>query len=525
MPRRGLGQLPVTNNTQRSARRVSGEAWHLAAGITALAAITSLYRLTLVVTNPTVVGLSYLLVVLLVGAASTLRVAVTVSVVAVLGFNYFFLPPVGTLTLDDPENWVALLVFLAVSVVASRLSLTARTRADEATARRDEMGRLFDLSRDVLLTTDSRDAVDALARYMARRFVLDYVSVCLPSEDGWQIHESAPGVDLDRNQLDLALATARGTLEFDAQARSYGGHRHVKTGDGTTVTLVPLRLGTRAVGLLAASGRPVEPGTLDAMAGLAAIAMERANLLEERKSAELLRQSAELKSALLASLGHDLKTPLTAITVAARNLDATWLTDVQRREQLDVVLTEVERLNRLFQNIVDMARIETGAVNAEREWVQPSDIVEAAVQQVEHAVADHPLEIDAVSDLVVQVDPRLTSAALAHIIENAGHYSPAGSAITIGAKVTDQGLLIAVRDRGPGIAPPDREHLFERFYRGADARRRAFGTGMGLAITRGLLAAQDGRVWADNDPGGGAVFTVVVPAPSRAEVSIEPETE
>jgi two-component system sensor histidine kinase KdpD len=511
------------NDPQRSARRVTGEFWHFAAGVAALAAVTALYRHTLSVSNPTIVGLSYLLVVLLVAAASTLRIAFAISVAGVVLFNYYFLPPVGTLTLDDPENWVALLVFLAVSVVASRLSLTARKRAEEATARRDEMGRLFDLSRDVLLTTDSRDAVSALARYMARRFVLEYVGICLPLDDGWAIHESAPGIVIDRNQLDLALSAARGTLEFDAQARTYGGHRQLKTGDGAMVTLVPLRLGTRAVGLLAASGRPVEPGTLDAMAGLAAVAIERANLLEERKAAELLRQSADLKSALLASLGHDLRTPLTAITVASRNLEATWLTDVQRKEQLDVVLTEVERLNRLFQNIVDMARIETGAVNAELEWVQPSDIVDAAVQQVEYAVRSHPLEIDAASDVAVQVDPRLTSAALAHVIENAGHYSPEGSAITISATVTAQGLLIAVRDRGTGIAPQDQEHLFERFYRGADARRRAFGTGMGLSITRGLLAAQGGQVWAENDPNGGAVFTVMVPAPSRAEISTEPE--
>jgi two-component system sensor histidine kinase KdpD len=513
------------DHAARPARQSPRESWHLAAGIAGAGLVTGLHRLVLHVTNPTVIGLSFLLVVLFVSAVSTLRVAVAISFVAVLAYNYFFMPPVGTFTIEEPANWVALFTFLAVSIVASRLSLLARMRADEATLRRDEMGRLFDLSRDVLLTSDSPDGVGELVQHMARRFSLEHVAVCLPSPEGWQVHESSKDLVLDRGQLDLAIAAARGTLEFDAESRSYGGHRHVTGADGVAVTLVPLRLGGRAVGLLATAGRSIEPGTLDTVAGLTAIAIERAKLLEERRASALIQQRAELRSALLASLGHDLRTPLTAISVAANNLRASFLEEEQRREQLDVVLAEVERLNRLFENIVDMARIETGAVSAEREWVSPADIVDAAVSQVEHALRDHALEIDVAPDLVVQVDPRLTSATLAHVLENAGHYAPPGSKVTVSVRVNDDGLLIAVRDRGPGIASEDREHLFERFYRGAGARGRAFGTGMGLAITRGLLAAQQGRVWADNDPEGGAVFTMTVPAQSRVVAAVEPETE
>ena len=467
------------------------ELWHLTASVVALAAITAGYSRGLGITNPTVVAFSYLLVILLVAATSTLRVAVTTSVLAVPAFNYFFLPPVGTFTIADPQNWVALVA--------------------------------FDLSRDILLTTDSRDAIDGLARHMARRFGLDYVSICLPVAEGWHQHESGAGVILDQHELNLALAAARGTLEFDAHTRTYGGHRRLFTDEGMEVLLVPLRLGTRAVGLLATSGRSVDPGTLDAIAGLAAIAIERVKFLEERQAAERVRQGAELKSALLASLGHDLKTPLTAITVAANNLRASWPTEAQRIEQLDVVVAEVDRLNRLFQNIVDMARIDTESVNAEREWVHPSDIVEAAVQQVQHPLQGHRLEIEADAATVVQVDPRLTSAALAHLLENAGHYSPAETAITITARVHDDALTLTVADQGPGISAQDLPHLFERFYRGANARRLAFGTGMGLAITRGLLAAQDGRVWAENLPGGGACFTMRIPTTTR--IAVTPKTE
>jgi len=513
----------ATNSNARTSGWLR-EVWHLAAGALALAAVTVTYRGLVGITNPTVVGLSYLLVILLIAAASTFRVAVAASVAAVITLNYYFLPPVGTLVVADPEYWVALAVFLAVSFVASQLSLVARQRADDATERRDELNRLFDLSRDILLTTDSRAAVDDLARYVARRFSLDYVCICLPGSAVWHLHQSGSGVTLDPHELDVALATARGALEFDANTRTYGGHRRVVTDVGIEVLLVPLRLGTRAVGLLATAGRLVDPGTLDAIAGLGAIAIERVKFLEERQAAERVRQGAELKSALLASLSHDLKTPLTAITVAANNLRASWLTEAQRVEQMDVVVAEVERLNRLFQNIVDMARIDTDGVNAEREWVHPSEIIDAAVQQVQHVLQDHALEIKADETPDVQVDPRLTSAALAHLLENAGHYSPAGTAITITARVDDGALTMAVADRGPGIGGQDLPHLFERFYRGANARKLAFGTGMGLAITRGLLAAQAGRVWAENLPGGGSCFTLLVPTASRPATAPDAET-
>ena len=331
--------------------------------------MTAAYEAWLGLRNPTVVGLSYLMIVLLVAAASTLRVAVATSVVSVLALNFFFLPPVRTLILEDPENWVALFVFLVVSYVGSRLSVMAR---------------------------------------------------------------------------------------------------------------------------------------------------ERARLVEERQDAERMRERAELKSALLSSLGHDLKTPLTAIAVAADNLRTAWDDEGQRREQLNIVRSEVARLTRLFQDIVDMARIETGAVAPMLEWVHPADIVDAAVQQVEQTLAGHPIDVQVACAGEVRVDPRLTAAALAHVLENAGAYAPAGTPITVSVGHDGSELTLAVRDRGAGIAPGNQDNLFGQFYRGVGAGRGSFRTGMGLAITRGLTVAQGGRVSAENHPQGGAVFTLTVPADARA---------
>lgn len=377
------------------AHRAQSAFWHLAplvAGSTAIAVLVVVYDAWLKITNHTIVALSFLLVVLLIASVSTRWVAIATSLLAFACFNFFFLPPVRTFTIADPENWVALFTLLAVSIVASHLSAKARRQAQEAMARRDELAGMFE---------------------------------------------------------------------------------------------------------------------------------ERTRLLQQRNEAEVLRRSAELKSALLASLSHDLKTPLTAVTLAAANLNASWLSDDQRREQAAIVVSELARLNRLFRDIVDMAKIETHAVVVESEWVQPSEIVEAAARQIAPALDRHVFRVDDDAEKVfARVDPRLTSAALAHLLENAAQYSSAGSEITITVAVSSAELRVSVRDRGPGVAPEDFDRLFDRFFRGSAAEQHRFGTGMGLAITRGLVAAAGGRVWAENAPEGGAIFTIAIPAETQPATAL-----
>jgi two-component system sensor histidine kinase KdpD len=320
--------------------------------------------------NTTVVALMLLLIVLIVAALSRLWVAVVTSILVVVAFNFFFLPPVLTLRIQDPQNWVVLFVFLAVSLIASNLASTVRAWEREAA--------------------------------------------------------------------------------------------------------------------------------------------------ERSKAADLARQGEELKSALLASLGHDLKTPLTAIRVAASNLQASWLTPDEQFEQSAIVLAEVERLTRLFQNILEMARIEAGGVSADERWVHPSEIVGAARDLVPQALGGHQVNVGIAADVLVKIDPRLMAAALSHLLENAAQYSPAGAPIDVAVTVNDEGLTLAVRDRGPGIPPADLSKLFERFYRGGHGKKRAAGMGMGLSIARGLVEAEHGRISAANAPDGGALFTIAVPAQHRA---------
>lgn len=468
------------------------------------------------VSNGTIVALTYLLIVLGVATVSTLRLAVLVAFATTICFNYFFLPPVGMLTIADPQNWVALFVFVAVSVVASNLSSAARREATEARQRRDELARLFDLTRDILLVSGGTDALEQVSQFIARRFRLDQVLICVPASEGWSQHGSSGSTLEDGARLDRVLARSHASLEFDAHTRTYAGHEVDRRPDSTERAIVPVRRGAEMLGLLVIQGPPCDPGTREAIAGVAAIAIERLALLDERRQAELVKRSADLRSALFASVSHDLRTPLTAIRVAAANLASNVFPQDERAGQIAIVQQEVQRLTRLFQNIVDMARIETESVAPEREPVTAADLVEAAERLVEPTLGGRDVRFaDRTPGAIVRVDPRLTSAALAHVLENAAQYSPADASIDVTATIEAGELRLEVRDRGPGVAAEDRARLFDRFHRGLESVRHPFGSGLGLAITKGLLAAEGGRVWADTHPDGGALFTIAVPCDPR----------
>ncbi len=467
--------------------------------------------------SATTVALALLLVVLGTATNARLAVAIVVSVVAMLAFNFFFLPPIGTLTIANPQNWVALFAFLTVSVIASNLSAAARDREREAIARGNEVTRLFDLTRDVLLTTETATAMDIIARQVARRFELTTVAIALPADHGWRVYQGGSSdVAIDEAVLNTALAKARGTLEFDAHQRAYGGH--VQIGDAQTgLKIVPLRHGVKAMGLLAAGASDLDIGTLDALGGVVAIAIERTQFLGERDAAERVRQKADLAATLLASLSHDLRTPLTAARVAVENLRGELTAD-ERKAQTDLAAAELGRLSRLFQDILDMARVDASAILIERQWVTPAEVIDAAMAHVRHTLTGRTVNVDADGEMVVEIDPRLASGALSHLLENAAQYSPADRSIDVVGRAEPDGLRVSVVDQGPGLDPGELDHLFERFYRGRAARQLSPGTGMGLAISRGLLAAAGGRVWAENVPGAGARFSMVVPGAIRRVV-------
>ena len=267
--------------------------------------------------------------------------------------------------------------------------------------------------------------MDILARQVARRFELSKVAIALPADDGWWIYQGGTSdVAIDVDVLNTALAKARGTLEFDARQRAYGGH--VRIGDAQSgVTIVPLRHGAQAMGLLAAVAPDLDLGTLDAVGGVVAIAIERTQFLGERDAAELVRQKADLAATLLASLSHDLKTPLTAVRVAVENLRGE-LAPGDRKAQADLAAAELARLSRLFQDILDMARVDAvgdcgrapvghrGGRRRRGAW--PT----SGTRSRDERSGSRPTRT-----WPIEIDPRLASGALSHLLENAAQYSPA----------------------------------------------------------------------------------------------------
>jgi len=491
------------------------EALGLLRAVAAVSAITVVCFSLLHLTDAIIPALAYLLVVLFVAASARLWVALTASFVAALALNFFFLPPVGTLNIDDPEDWAAFFAFMAVGAVASRLSSLARNREQE-------LARLFDFSRNALLEPEG-DVLRELSRQLIDRFQLEYAALFLPDGDAFRRFETGDPRPRRAPDAPLLRAVSSGDIAGrEGLSQPVAGVFAVTEFDRYPLWLIPLRHGTQTVGVLAVAGRRLEETTLKALASVVAMAIERARLLEQRQQSELARRSVEIKSALLASLAHDLRTPLTVMAAAISNLGTEGLASEQRRRQMDIAVAGLERLTRLFENILELARLDAGGTAPALRWVQLSEVLQAARQEVELALRGHHVNVaDGTADRLVYVDPRLLATTLARLLENAAQYSPPGSTITVTSELVSGGVSLIVDDEGQGVDPEDVPHIFERFYRGSRATRHRSGSGMGLAIVQGLAQAQGGRVSVEARAGRGARFLLFVPTNVRSSIEVE----
>ncbi len=476
------------------APRVALVAVRLLAVLCLIGAITFLcFRLVPV--NATTAGFVYLIIVLVVATAWGIVEATVASVVAMLCFNYFFLPPVRTLTIADPQNWVALFAFLATSIVASQLSARAKQRTRLAVDRQLEMERLYALSRAILLTEANRTAPKKIAHQIAQIF--DLPAVALYDRDTGEVHHGGPE-DLPAVDEELREAALRGTLFQNEAAR-------------TVVTAV--RLGGEPIGSLAVRGSSLSDSALQAISNLVAIGLEKVRGQEAASRAEAARQSEELKSTLLDAIAHEFKTPLTSIKAAASALlSAPAPKPDEQRELVTVVDEEADRLGRLVTEAIQMARIEAGEVQLDKKLRSVAGLVARALQQMKPMTNGREITVEAAEDLpLVKVDAGLIELAIRQLLDNAVKYSPPGSPLSVMARRSESTLIIAVRDRGPGIPERNLARIFEKFYRGPGADRKAIGTGMGLAITRDILRAHDGDVSVKSSPGQGSEFTLTLP--------------
>ncbi|BDC50621.1 hypothetical protein F183_A29370 [Bryobacterales bacterium F-183] len=462
----------------------------LLAGLAGVAAVTFLFS-GLIVANSSTVGFCFLMVVLGVATFGGFRVAATVAVAATVCFNFFFLPPVGRLTIADPENWAALSAFLITALVASRLSDKAQREAAEARMRQQETEQLYSLSRAILLTDPTRSIGTQAAQSIAQIF--DWPSVVVFDAKSQQVFRGGPVEFAEPLDSRLDETIRMGTHYRDA-ARD--------------LNIWPISLGGSPMGALAAVGSKASDGAIQSMLNLVAIALERVRTEEAANRAEAARQSEEFKSTLLDAIAHEFKTPLTSIKAAATGLR--MVEPEAQGELTKVIEEEADRLSQLVTEAVKMAEVDAGKVRLRRDETTAKALLDAAASIFEGRGAERILTLGEGWHTRLVVDRELMTLALRQVLDNALKYSNADAAVTCTAGLEGGFLTIRIADQGPGIPERDQERIFDKFYRRASTRDQVPGTGLGLHIAREISRIHGGDLFLELETPG-ATFCFRMP--------------
>ena len=475
-------------------RLVKAKALSVAVAVGIVAGITWSFR-SIVQVNATTVALTLLLAILVVSTFVGTDVSILMSVVAALSFDWYFLPPVGYITVADPQNYVALFAFLIVAVISSNLSARAKRQAQEATQRRREAERLYSFSQRLLTEGNVVRLLNAIPGYIVDTFEIGGCAI-FNAETG-EVYRSTPGIfRLDVEQLKMAATRDEPMID-----RENG------------ICFVGVRLGVRPIGSIGIFGPPPSAQTLEALATLVAIAIERARAVEQLSKAEAAREGERLRSALLDSVTHDFRTPLTSIKASVTGLLLNEGASMEeRRELLTIINEESDRLNRLVEEAAEMARLESGELHLNLAPQEVESLVGAALQHCKKRLGERQVDVQLRPKLpVVRADRDAAKAVLIRLLENADQYSPKSEPIAVRAEPRANFVQISVADRGPGIEELEQGLIFDKFYRGKDHRYRVQGTGMGLPIAKALMDAQGGTISLTSQLGHGSVFTVGFP--------------
>jgi two-component system sensor histidine kinase KdpD len=464
------------------------------------------------------VALVFLTAVLVSAVAFGLRAALFVSLLSVLAFNLFFLPPYYSITIADPENVVALFFFLVVALIASNLTANVRAQAMVARQRARTTEDLYLFSRKLAGIASMDDLLWAISSQVASMLKVRVV-LFLPESGELELKAAWPPEDV-AEEADLAAA------KWSWESNKPAG-RGADTLPGAKRLFLPMRTGRGPVAVIGIDSdkqgpllTPDEQRLLDALADQAALAIERINLSEDFDRAQRATERDRLQAALLTSISHDLRTPLASILGAADGLAGLPdLSPDDRKALMSTIQEEAERLNRFIANLLDMTKLESGAIAPNMSLVDVGDVVGSALRRADRILIDHRVETALAPDLpMVRVDPVLFEQLLFNLLDNAAKYAPAGTAIRLEARCDGASMYLRVQDEGPGIPQAELERVFDKFYRVRKSDSRRAGTGLGLAICRGFVEALGGTIEAANRIGGrGAVFTITLPVPNSDE--------
>lgn len=447
--------------------------------------------------NPTTIGFTFLLAILVVSAVWGLRYAIFMAILSTLVYNYFFLPPLFHFTIADPQNWVALFAFLFTAVVGSQLSERARSEALKSTQRRHEVERLYAFTQQLLINDNVFELLNAIPKYLVDSFGVTSAAMFLDEKRKTYYLDSTSQYLFPPEQLQAI--SGRGEPVLD---RQHG------------LCFMPLRMGIRSVGSLGLSDCNLSRETLEAIGSLTAIAIERAKTIEKLTKTEAARESDRLRSVLLDSVTHEFRTPLTAIKASAETL----LSDIelessQRRDLLTVIDEESDRLNRLVGEAAEVAQLDSHQLELDFQQHDIREAIEAAIREAHHPLEHHPVQVTAADGLPpVRMDVQRITEVLTQLLDNAGKYSPPDSPIHITVERRGREVVTSVADHGPGIDPFEQEVVFEKFYRGKGQRAAVHGTGMGLAIAKAIVELHGGRIGLTSQLERGSVFWFSLPA-------------
>jgi two-component system sensor histidine kinase KdpD len=452
------------------------------------------------------VALVYLLLVLAGSVRGTLARGIALAFLSFLCFNFFFLPPHYTLAVADPRDWMVLITFLAVATVATHLIHRARTEAEDARRRAAEVDRLSALGAETLNAGRPEEALHAVTDVIRATLRLDDCRIYLPADVG----EGPEAAGIAARRGIGVVERMDGTLRLlpDAEPR-------IPPIPEAAALALPLRVRERTVGVLRiarAEGLMLDEAEQRFFAALsyyAALGAERVRLAAEAARAEALREADRLKDAVIASVSHDLRTPLTTIKALAHDIAAEG--DGRAADIED----EADRLNAFVADLLDLSRLNAGALELRTEVAPAEDLAGAALQRAAGTLNGRDVRVsvdggDAI--LLGRFDFVHSLRVLVNLLENAHKYSPAGAPVELSAAREDGWLLFRVADRGPGIPPAEAEHAFAPFYRAGGAQPDVGGAGLGLSIARRLAEAQGGALDYAPRPGGGSIFTFSLPA-------------
>jgi two-component system, OmpR family, sensor histidine kinase KdpD len=455
--------------------------------------VVSVYRRILHV-NQTTVALTFLVMVQVAAFRWGLVYSVCLAIGCTLLYNFFFLPPIGSFTIADPQNWIALFSFLASAIFISKLSENERRQTALSEARRAEMERLYEFSNQLLMEENLHDVAGHAPQVVASIFAFDAVTLYLTEND------TAYSSDPRRSFVSLSELRAAARLPDGPGPRVDG------------VCIVPLVLGMRASGSIAMTKAAYSDGLYDAIGGLLAIALERAAALDRFSRVEAAREGERLRSALLDSVTHELRTPLTGIRAAATSLlSQPALEESQRREMYAILDEESARLDRLIGQAVEMAQLDTEGIEVRWKPQRLQEVIELALEDCRALLRGRPVTVElppAMSE--IPLDRELIRRVLRHLLENAARYSPAGSPVRIGAALETDRLRVSITDQGQGIDDAEQAYIFDKFYRGS-RHRLLHGSGMGLAIAKAILRAHSGGIEVISHRDQGSTFTFWVP--------------